>query len=162
VAANVGGQQVQQQVARGKVAADAIVEQQIANFFETEQLAPYKKFYGELDLGMSWQDLSAGQKENRLKVLEQADLMVAGAALQGRQMKVDEALELAHLLITEPVRERVIRNQIKDQATKRTKTLKPSGRKIESNVSGKSTDGKPQTREEIIERAGQRLAKIFG
>lgn len=150
---------VEHEVVRGKVAADAVVEQQIAGFFETEQLKPYKKFYGELDLGMSWQDLSAGQKENRFKVLEQADLMIAGSALQGHVLAPADALELAHLLVTEPVRERVIREQIRDQATKRTKTLKPSSRKVD--VSDSNKDGKPKTREELVEQTDRRLAKVF-
>lgn len=158
---NVPKANVEREMVRGKVAADAIVEQQIANYFETEPMKPYKKFYGELDLGMSWQDLTAGQKENRFKVLEQADLMIAGATLQGHTLNINDALELAHLLVTEPVRERIIREQIKEQATRRTKTLKPSGRKVETNVSDSVTDGKPRTREEIESKAAKKLAKIF-
>lgn len=153
---------INREATRHKVAADATVEQQIRNFFETDTMTPYKKFYGDLDLSMSWEDLTAGQRENRYRVIEQADLMMAGAAMQGQEMKVNEALELAHLLVTEPVRERIIREQIKGQVQKRNKSmvLKPSGKKIESNVSS-GLDGKPQTRKELLERTEQRLANTF-
>lgn len=153
---------VNREAARHKVSADATVEQQIRNFFEIDSMAPYKKFYGDLDLSMSWEDLTAGQKENRFRVIEQADLMVAGAAMQGQEMKVDEALGLAHLLVTEPVRERIIRDNIKSQVVKRTKSmvLKPSGKKVGSNVSD-SADGKPQSRKELESKTEQRLAKVF-
>ena len=40
---------------------------------------------------------------NRWAVIEMMDQMIAGARTLGREMKIDEALNLSHLSVTEPI-----------------------------------------------------------
>ena len=124
------------------VATEAAQEQQINNFFTTEPLKPYDKFYGSLRFGETWESLPAGQQRNRYAVYQTADQLLAGAAMQAHPMELPEALERAHLLVTEGLREEVIRSSIKKTATKRKNSMvfRPSEGKSKKGDSG----GKPK------------------
>ena len=62
----------------------------------------YEDFYGTLPKdAVIWDSLSPGQKMNRWAVVEMMDQMIVGATTLGREMKIDEALNLAHLSVTE-------------------------------------------------------------
>ncbi|GAH04678.1 unnamed protein product, partial [marine sediment metagenome] len=118
----------------------------------------YEDFYGTLPKdAIDWNSLTPGQKMNRWTVIEMMDQMIAGARTLGRELKIDETLNLAHLSITEPIREKVIREDIKTKVIKRNKnlTLKPSG-------TTQSTDTKPQTKQELESATVERLNKVFG
>jgi hypothetical protein len=122
---------------------------EIENFFGAETLSDYGEFYGALKLGQDWNDLSSGQRANRMRVLEQADLIILGA--EAAQVKMDdiEALERAHMVVTEPIREQAIREGLKKTAVKRKKSmmLKPSeGTRSPKKVAA-STGGKQGSRD---------------
>ena len=142
---------------RANIQAEALLEQQIVTFFGGNDLKMYDEFYGVLPKDTkNWDTLTKDQRVNRWQVLEMADQMLIGAGSQGREMDVDEALTLAHLSISEPTREKVIRDEIKAKVVKRNKslTLKPSG--------GKKPDaGKPATEQEFINVTRERLDNIY-
>jgi len=142
------------------VAAEAAAEQQINSFFSEDSMKPYGKFYGELKFGETWEDLPAGQKRNRYAVYTAADQMLAGAAMQGYQMSIPDALDKAHLLVTENVREETIRAEIKSTATKRKNSMlmRPSDGKSKKG----SSDGKSKTKNELLSKTERLLAKTFG
>jgi hypothetical protein len=144
---------------------DPNVELEIENFFNSEGLKPFSEFYGGLKLGQNWDDLSGGQKDNRWKVLTQADYLMAGAECAGQSMDAVTALERAHMMVSEPIREQAIRDQIKGEATKRKKsmTLRPSDSKRSANSISDVGGGeqKPRTREELVESVGEKLDKVF-
>ena len=136
----------------------AAIQQQIETFFTGDTLKGYEDFYGELPKDtISWDGLTPGQKMNRWTVIEMMDQMVNGAKSLGREMKIDEAMNRAHLYVTEPIREKVIREDIKSKITERSKslTLKPSG-------TAPSGETKPQTKLELESATTQRLDKVFG
>jgi hypothetical protein len=156
-------QQVQRSIQSGP---DPNVELQVENFFKSEDLKLYSDFYGELKIGQDWSELNPGQYKNRWRVLEQAELMLLGADAQNYQMDPLDALERAHMLVSESVREEVIRNDIKNTATKRknSMTIKPSDgsrsqAKVDSDAGG---ERKPRTREELLEQTQDKLQKVFG
>lgn len=140
------------------VASEAAAEQQINSFFSEDSMKPYGKFYGELNFGETWESLPAGQKRNRYAVYTAADQMLAGAAMQGYQMSLVDALDKAHLLVTENIREETIRAEIKGTATKRKNSMlmRPSDGKSKKD----SSDGKPKTKNELLEKTEKRLAKM--
>lgn len=144
---------------------DPNVELEIENFFKSEGLKAFGEFYGGLKLGQNWDDLSGGQQSNRWKVLEQADYLMAGAECAGQAMDAVTALERAHMMVSEPIREQAIRDSIKATATKRKKsmTIRPSDSKRSGNQISDVTGGeqKPRTPEELIESVGEKLAKVF-
>ena len=136
-------------------AEDSATSQQIVTFFTDSKMKAYGEFYGTTPKGdESWDSLTGSQTNQRLAVVEQAALIRAGAESQGQEMSIPKAMELAHLSVSTPVQEKVIREKISGQLKKRAKgiTLKPgTGTKIPV------TGGKP-TQPELEAITGQRLA----
>ena len=134
----------------------------IEQFFTAEDMKSYKDFYGTIGMGQIFQDLQPGQQKNRYEMLQIADQMVVGNAIQGIELSVPDALLRAHLLVTESIREKVIREEIKSSLTKRNKglTLRPSAGK--KSAAAVSEGGKPKNRAEVIANAERNLAKTFG
>ena len=126
----------------------------IDKFFGAESMAPYNELYGK-----TWDALTDTQRSTRDSVLEMADALVAGARAQGRILSVDNALLLAHDATTTTMKEKIIRDGVREQVTERAAslTLKP-------NVRGQTPDpaAPPRNREELLSRADGWLAKAFG
>lgn len=141
------------------------VELDIENFFKSADLNAYSEFYGSLELGQNWRDLKSGQHDNRWRVLEQADLMIVGAQTAGKKIDTLDALERAHMIISEPIREQVIRGQIKDTATKRANsmTIRPSdGTRSTAKVNADPGGSKgPRTREQLKSDVQDKLNSLF-
>lgn len=139
------------------------VEQQIYTFFETDKMKSYEKVYGKLEFGQTWDDLTPGQRQHRWRVLEQADQIAGGAKLQGYEMSLAEALESAHLLVTQKYRDQVLIDGLKASVVKRAKgmTLKPSKG---TRKPGDRDDPKPgeRTREQLLEATQHKLNRMFG
>ncbi len=138
---------------------------QLNNFFSSEFIRDYDKFYGALEMGQNWNDLSGGQYDNRFRVLEQADLIILGAEASGQVIDPLVALERAHMVVSEPVREQVIRDGIKDTAVKRRKsmTIRPSSgtRSTKSVASDASSKVGSRSREELTTAVGEKLNNLF-
>lgn len=146
---------------QAQATADETTTAQIEQFFTAENMKPYKDFYGAIGMGQIFQDLSPGQQKNRMEVLQIADQMIVGNAMQGIKLSDNDALLRAHLLVTESIREKVIRDEIKSSIKQRSKglTLQPSAGK--KSVAAVSEGGKPKNRAEVIANAERRLQKTF-
>uniref|UniRef100_A0A6M3KVZ9 Uncharacterized protein n=1 Tax=viral metagenome TaxID=1070528 RepID=A0A6M3KVZ9_9ZZZZ len=131
----------------------AAVAMQIDSFFKQDDMKMFGDFYGSGD------KLTPGNQANRIAMFELADQIRAGRALQGLDTSVEEALLQAHLLVTEPVREKMVRQGIVSKLQKRSKglSLKPGSAGRDVNV---VEHIKPQTEADIVENAATRLAKI--
>jgi len=147
------------------VGPDPNIELEIENFFKSANLNDYSEFYGQVGLGQDWSDLSSGQRANRWKVLEQANLVIMGSEAMGRSIDPLEALERSHMAVSEPVREQVIRGKMKKTATKRknSMTIRPtvgtrSVAKVATDAGGK---GKPRTRAELAASVQEKLNSVF-
>ena len=147
------------------VGPDPNIELEIDNFFRSANLSDYSKFYGTIGLGQDWSDLSSGQRANRWKVLEQANLVIMGSEAMGRSIDPLEALERSHMAVSEPIREQVIRGKLKKTATKRknSMTIRPTSgtrsvAKVATDAGGK---GKPRTREELNASVQENLNRVF-
>ena len=148
--------------ARHNVAANAAIDQRVNSFFGADDMKLYDKFYGKLELGQIPEDLSNGQQQNRLAVLQEAEFIMAGHGVRGQKIEVEQALERAHLIVTEPIRTQVVRDSLKATATKRKKsmTLRPSESK-RSNDSMTADSSKPRNRREIEQNVQQKLDSVF-
>jgi hypothetical protein len=151
---------VQQQV---PVGPNPNIELDLNNFFQADTMKAYSEFYGDLKLGQNWNDLSSGQCNNRWQVIEQAELIISGAESMNHRIDPLDALDRAHMIVSEPIREQVYRDQIKSTAVKRqnSMTLKPSDgsrstEKVESDTGG----NKPRDRKELIASVGQKLQSL--
>ena len=139
------------------------VEQQIHRFFEADSLKPYEKVYGKLEFGMTWYDLTPGQREMRERLLVTADQIAGGARNQAVDMKLEEALEMAHSLVTQKYRDQVLIDGIKAKVVQRSKAIsvKPSegARKPD-----KGEEPKPgnRSKEQLEKDTQKKLTKLFG
>ncbi len=136
----------------------ALIQQQIDGFFNSEETKPYAEFYGVVSKDAAdWGKLTPGERANRWAVIDMMDQMIAGAESFGQVMEIDEAMRRAHLSVSEPLREKVIREGIMGKVEKRSHamTLKPS------STAKSDTATAPRTQEELVEVTGKRLSKLF-
>lgn len=104
--------------------------QQIQTFFGSDDMTAYADLYGEDNsLVGDWSKLTPGQRANRIEVCNRAQVLLYGAAAAGMEMGTAEALERAHLEVSAPMAEEIVRSRIAKSAKKRERsvTLKPSG-----------------------------------
>ena len=148
--------------ARHNAAANAATDQRINTFFSADVMKSYDKFYGKLELGQIPEDLSNGQQLNRLAVLEEAECIIAGHNMRNQKIELEQAMEKAHFIVTEPIRKQVIRDNLKATAMKRKKsmTLKPSDSK-RSGDSMNTDSSKPRNKRELEQSVQQHLNKVF-
>ena len=146
--------------ARANAAANAAIDQRVNSFFGADDMKLYGKFYGKLELGQVPEDLSNGQQQNRLAVLQEAEFIMAGHAMRNQKIEVEQALDKAHLIVTEPIRTQVVRDSLKATATKRKKsmTLRPSESKRSSDT---GSSDKPRNRRELENAVQQKLDSVF-
>lgn len=143
--------------ARANATADVNVMQTVDNFFSADDMKSYTDFYGVVKTGQDWDDITPRQKEHRIAVLQEADCYKVGNASQGIEVSTATAMEKAHLLVTDSIRETKTVDRIKKSLKKRTKTLRPS----DGKRSAKSTDIRKATNtKEAVTNAGQRLAAL--
>jgi len=157
-------QPVQQSVAESQVPTRTVEEevnsrQQIGTFFGSPDLGPYADLYGsnESVLG-NWDHLLPGQKANRVEVCNRAQMLLYGAAATGIKMGTAEALERAHLEVSAPMTEQVVRSRITASAKKREKgvTLRPSGQRPSERSGGE------HSHKEAVAGMAAELKSVFG
>jgi len=147
---------------RANAAANVSTDQSINTFFSADTMKPYEKFYGKLELGQIPEDLSNGQQHNRLAVLEETECIIAGHSMRGQEIKLEQAMEKAHFIVTEHIREQVIREGLKTTTLKRKKsmTLKPSDSKRSSD-NMRTDSSKPRNRRELEQSVQVNLDRVF-
>lgn len=128
------------------------IGRQVEGFFGSKDLEPYKEQYGA-----DPSKLTTEQLASRQKVLETADAIYGGAKLQGRNLSLDECLNLAHDSVSGVTKETVARAGIVKQLQQRAAavTLKPGAKKTPvSNAPAKN-------RTELESRVSRGLAAAF-
>jgi hypothetical protein len=151
--------------ARSSAVEESGIEQRIHSFFESDSMKPYAKVYGNLGLGMTLRDLTPGQQEFRCELLTRADQIAGGAHLQDVTLSLEEALEMANLLVTQRYRDQILIDGLKENVVRREKsfTLKPSDgvKTARTAVDEKAKPGS-RNREKLLTDTEQRLSKMFG
>ena len=127
----------------------------VDKFFTDPVLKPYEDFYGT---GKDTAKITQEQHGNRFSMLQMAEDIVIGSQAHGRNITVEAAMEAAHLLVSEPVREKAVRAELKATVKKRAKgvTLKPAKSKAAKTV----TDGK-LSQKQMEAKVQARLNKIY-
>lgn len=143
---------VQQTQARSQQAQAEMLNQQINAFFSSKELIPYKDEYGT-DAGK----LNEKQQATRQKVLEYADALIGGAAMQGRQFTFADAMQAAHDAISGGLKEQAARKQVIGQLQQRQRaiTVKPGARQAPKTATAK-------TRGELESRVRKGLSEVLG
>jgi len=148
---------------------DLSLAQQILTFLGSDRMKTFEDFYGSAftEEGMpdfEGRNMTPGQAANRRALIDEADALWLGSEMHGRELSVAEALEKAHMLLTENVREERVRKELVGKVKKRGKgvTLRPTKNRPPASNNAKS---KPKNQEELEARTEQRLAearKKFG
>jgi hypothetical protein len=149
------------ETARATASANASVDQRVNTFFSNDTMSPYEEFYGKLGLSQTVGDLTNGQQLHRAQVMEEAECIMTGKRMRNLNPTIEEVLAEAHLIVTEPIREQVIRNNLKKTAVSRKKTLRPSKSKKSGIVSVRGSNAKPKNRQELLSKVGHNMAKVF-
>ncbi len=134
--------------ASAQQARNDVLARQIEGFFSADDMDPYREVYGSAAKG-----LSEGQMEKRQRVLEEADALVTGAAHQGRQLAVSDALVAAHDMVSADYKTKAVRRSLKKtvKARAKGKTLRPTSR-------GRGgANARPSTRSDLERSVGQKL-----
>ena len=135
----------------------AAIQQQVEGFFKGDEAKPYAEFYGVIPKDGNWDSLTPGEKANRWAVIDMMDQMIVGAESFGKVMEIDEAMRRAHLSVSEPLREKVIREGIMGKVVKRSNgiSLKPSSTAKPAAATG------PKTLQDLEAATEERLRKVF-
>jgi hypothetical protein len=138
--------------AQARHAQQEVLGKIVEDFFTNKDMVPFAEVYGKTG------SLTDSQVKTRSVVLELADAMIAGKALRGQQMSVQEALTDAHDVVTTGMKETIIRDKIRNDIAKRASsiTLRPTA------TGRRSSGGPPRDRQELLDRTEARLAKAFG
>lgn len=149
-------QRVEQQ---GPTDEQKIIWNTIVTRFDSDDMKPFGKFYGTVEKDKNWdQSLTGAQLQARMNVVKEADAYQAGMALQGKEVSYDEALKKAHLVISAPIQETIIRNELHGKIKKRSKgiTVKSSGRKAADDTSKKNPE------KNLLNKVKQKMKAITG
>lgn len=125
----------------------------VEDFFASDEIKPYTEFYGDGKKQFTDEQLQA-----RNKVLETADALALGAKMQGRNLSVVEAMQLAHDSVSSTYKVKAARDGIAKSLKQRNKgiTLKPGNK-----GSAKDT-GVIKTRDDLEKKVKASLNKVFG
>jgi hypothetical protein len=134
-----------------KATENDLIEQSVDSFFTNDDIKPYSEFYGEGKVKARTRTME--QEERRWKVLDEADRIRDGAAKQGIQMDIPEALERAHLIVSDSFKTQAIRKSIVSDLKKKSKglTLKPNN---------SSPGSQTNNRESLEDKTANRLATL--
>ncbi len=152
----------QQTVQAGPTDEQKVVWNTIVTHFDSDSMKPFSEFYGTVEKGKNWeQSLTGAQLKARMGAIHEADAYHAGMKLQGKDVEFSEALNRAHLVISAPIQETILREQLHGKIRKRSKgiTVKSSGRKAADDTSFKKKD---TSEKGLIDRTKQRMKKAFG
>jgi hypothetical protein len=138
---------------------DPAIVSTIDNFFGADSMKPFQQFYGTVKNG-NWNALDAGEFARREAVIGLAEQMILGAQVQKEHMPLDQALGLAHLTVSEGMREQAVRAEIKAQVKTKAKgvTLAPSSSKPAGDP-GRNADGS-KTKTQLEADTEARLARL--
>ena len=144
----------------GPTDAEKVIWNTIVTHFDSDDMKGFNGFYGKIEKDKNWdQSLTGAQMQARMNVIREADAYHAGMKLQGQDVEYSEALRRAHLVISAPVQETILREKLHGKIRKRSKgiTVKTTGRKTtkESSKGDKTEEG-------FVNRTKQRMKKAFG
>lgn len=89
------------------------------DFLKSKEMESFRDTFG-----VEIKDLTEEQVKNRMDLFGQADIIVAGAKDHGIDITIQDALERAHIIVSQGTRDEGIRQSIRDSLKKRTKTTK--------------------------------------
>jgi len=124
---------------------ETVLIEKMQSFFEAKSKTGYDQFYGKTERGQRWNMVLTGEQlKSRTDVIEEADSIFAGFELRGKPISYDEALERAHMIVGDKVREKSIREDIGKKIKKRNKGLTVKSTKVKKSKDVDDDDKPPK------------------
>lgn len=120
------------------------------NFLKSKEMEPFRDTFG-----VEITELTDKQVKNRMELFGEADIIVAGAKDHGKDITIQNALERAHIIVSQGTRDEGIRQSIRDSLKKRTKTTKTTHQQTTS-----PGDNEEVSDEELEKRTADRMRAI--
>jgi len=120
------------------------------DFLTSKEMESFKDTYGT-----EIKDLTDEQVKNRMELFGEADILVAGAKDHGKDITVQDALERAHIIVSQGTRDEGIRQSIRASLKKRTKTTRTTHQQISS-----TDEDQLISDEELEKRTNERLRAL--
>ena len=157
--------QVPQQpaVSRDQFNEDLALTQHLISFWGADDMKPYADFYGPMfdenrQPYLTANHLTPGQQANRQRVLVEADRIITGASMQGEDIPIQQALAMAHMVVSAPIAKQIARKELVKAVKKKAKgvTLQPTARKT---VPPKRKEGEGKPEKELEKDTEARIQK---
>jgi len=128
---------------------------QVDSFFGGKEMKVYTDSYG-----VDSASLTDSQIQSRQKILEYADALIGGSRMQGRNLGLEEALQLAFDSVTSSAKEQVARESIEKSLKKREQGMiqKPGNRAQAKPV---RKPGESRSRTELEASVKAKLREVF-
>ena len=120
------------------------------DFFASTEMKSFADTYGT-----EIKELSQKQMDSRMELFAQADEIAAGARDHGRDISALDALERAHVILSQGTRDETIRTQIRESMKARTKTTRSS------HQSTKTPDANESISDEELEKRTEARMKVI-
>jgi hypothetical protein len=130
-------------------ATEASTQTAVDGFFNQDSMKGYAEHYGD--------------KAKKDKVIETAAAIITGGRLQGRNFNLNDALTMAHDALASPVMKAAARKEIVDEVAQRSAALtqrNQAGAPDATSTPASKKGKKALSRQEIEDRAGERLRKV--
>lgn len=128
---------------------------QLNAFFADDNMELYNEFYGTVPKGQTvWDKLTTEQQQHRWDVINLADQICHGAISLGKEITVEDAMNRAHLSMSQSVLEKAVRDDLKKKVKSRTKTLQPK-----SSIPVKVSTQKSE--QDLETKVAGKLASVF-
>ena len=109
----------------------------IQTFFTSDEMKPLSETYGLDDVSLTQE-----QVDKRMELLNEADIISAGARDHGQDMPILDALGRAFSIVSQGSRDEILRQKIRKSMTKRTKTLPSSHQQVSTRDSNEPLSDK--------------------
>jgi hypothetical protein len=141
---------------RAQIKTEDSLRVQLNTFFADDSMKLYNEFYGIVPKGeIIWDKLTTEQQQHRWDVINLADQICHGAISLGKEITVEDAMNRAHLSMSQSVLEKAVRDDLKKKVKSRTKTLQPK-----SSIPVKVTAQKSE--QDLETKVAGKLTSVFG
>ncbi len=120
------------------------------DFFASTEMKTFTGTYGT-----EVKELTQKQMDSRMELFAQADEIAAGAREHGRDISAVDALERAHVILSQGTRDETIRTQIRESMKARTKTTRSSHQSTKTPDTNETISD-----EELEKRTAERLQSL--
>ncbi len=132
---------------------DRAIHSEINNFFDNDNLKPFRDYYGTVKPGEDPRIVLTGaQFKHRNEVCTEGSLIRTGADFAGKKLAISDVLHRAHLQLTESMRAEMIRENLSAKIKTRGKGISIKAGKRQTSDNSKEKDPEKQLESDTAKR----------